>query len=337
MVRVEVMTPTLPALDTPPAPVVGRLAPTPSGYLHVGNARSLLLAWLQIRRLGGRLLLRIEDTDRTRARESWVDAIREDLEWLGLDWDQEVPRQSTRGAAYEAAAHQLEIYGCSCTRQQLRQGVEPGKPALYSGRCWEKHQPLGDWGNHGFGAVQNSWRWHVPAMQVRVVDLLRGESRTDVRSAVGDVVLRRRDGCWSYDLAVVVDDAEQGVTHVLRGEDLWPRTPLHVCMQRSLNAATPRYAHVALMLDQDGLKLSKSAGARTTIRSARESGVAAEQLLAQLAMSLSRSDDAGAKLPARVSAKQLLDDRTFQAKLQWATEGRPSGVQGRSDESIGGR
>ena len=264
----------------------GRYAPSPSGRLHLGNARTALLAWLDCRRLGGRFVMRIEDVDPQRCRPELEARLLTDLRWLGLDWDEGPDvggrfgpyRQSERGELYAAALARLDVYACSCSRRELREAVSAadGDEPYYSGTCREgpmhPGRPL-------------AIRWRTPAGVVAAEDRIAGLLVQDVRAAVGDFLLRRRDGAWAYQLAVVVDDAAMAITDVVRGADLRASTPRQVLLARALGATPPRYAHVPLILGPDGQKLSKRHGA-PDLSALREGGAAPERVVAALARSV---------------------------------------------------
>ncbi|MEQ1567479.1 MAG: glutamate--tRNA ligase family protein [Myxococcota bacterium] len=221
---------------------VGRLAPTPSGRLHLGNALAFGAAWLSARAAGGRVLLRIEDVDRARARTEIERSIRDDLRWLGLEWDEETPPQRVR--PYEpwlgALGHQL--YRCRCTRAEL------AAFDAYPGTCRDR--------GHPDGAV----RLRLPPGEVEFVDRRWGLVRVDPTTTFGDPVLRRRDGSFAYPLAVVVDDLCDGVTEVVRGADLLEYTAVQIHLWRAFGATPPTWMHAPLLLGPDGKKLSKSHG-----------------------------------------------------------------------------
>ncbi len=264
----------------------GRYAPSPTGRLHLGNARTALLAWLDVRSRGGRLVLRIEDNDFTRARPELEARIYRDLAWLGLDWDEGPDvggafgpyRQSERDGGYAAALAQLGSYVCTCTRAELRALPTMGATgeAVYPGTC-----------RHGTGQPgrPGALRWRVPAGEVEFVDRVLGPYRQAVAAEVGDFVLRRADGAWAYQLAVVADDAAMQIDTVLRGADLLDSTPRQILLQRALGLPTPEYAHVPLILGPGGAKLSKRDGA-PDLSALREAGAAPEPLVAALARSV---------------------------------------------------
>jgi glutamyl-tRNA synthetase len=255
--------------------------------MHLGNARTALLARLQTGVAGGRCALRIEDLDRDRCRPEWEAALREDLAWLGLEWDIEAARQSTRAAAYEAAIATLartgHVYECYCSRAEVRAASAPHGPAddgpVYAGTCrslteHERTQRRGE-------GRRAALRLRVEPGVVAFHDLVRGAVEQDVASTVGDLVIRRSDGVHAYQLAVVVDDAELGVTDVLRGDDLLGSTPRQILLQRLLGLPTPRYAHVPLLYADSGERLAKRHGG-ATIRALREAGTDPAELAREL-------------------------------------------------------
>jgi glutamyl-tRNA synthetase len=269
--------------------VVGRFAPSPSGAMHLGNARTALLAWLDVRARGGRMLLRIEDLDRDRCRPELADDVRRDLEWLGLDWDEETAPQSTREAAYHAALDQLAaagaVYECFCTRRELAVASAPHGPEAerrYPGTC----RSLGPAARARRVAAGRppALRVMMPAELVKLADRVHGSLSQSVGEAVGDIVARRSDGLFAYQLAVVVDDAHDGVTDVVRGDDLLWSTPRQICLQRMLGLPRPAYAHVPLVLGPDGARLSKRHGA-VAVADLRAAGATAAGLVGRLAAS----------------------------------------------------
>lgn len=233
------------------AAYTGRFAPSPSGPLHAGSLFAAVIGWLDARAAGGRWLLRIEDIDPPREVAGASDAIRRALERHGLHWDGPVLLQSSRTDAYRAAFEQLdaarELYRCVCSRRRLRET----SGGIYPGTCR-------DLGLTGVGAV----RVRVHDAAQTFVDRHYGPIRQDLAREVGDFIIRRRDGLWAYQLAVVVDDAGQGVTDVVRGVDLLDSTPRQIHLQQLLGLPTPRYLHFpVLRRANDGSKLSKQAGA----------------------------------------------------------------------------
>ncbi len=257
---------------------VFRFAPSPNGRLHLGHAASALLNARLAAETGGRFLLRIEDIDVTRCRPEFERAIIEDLGWLGLAWEQPVLRQSGRFACYGEALAVLEarglLYPCFCSRKEIARdsaplGRDPDGAPLYSGRCrsltaGEVAARLDAGEPYALRlrmaeaerlAGPLSWREGPPAGPVEAIDARP--------SLWGDVVLRRKEFPASYHLAVVVDDAAQGVTHVVRGRDLFESTAVHRILQTLLGLPEPRYHHHVLIRDAEGAKLSKSLGSRS--------------------------------------------------------------------------
>jgi len=247
-------------------PYVGRFAPTPSGPLHAGSVAAALASWLDARAHGGRWLVRIEDVDGPRTEPGAEQAILKQLQSLGLESDAPPVRQSERGALYEAALARLReaglAYPCGCTRREIEAELDAmGMPAqrgaerIYPGTCRQGLQ----------GRTARAWRLRCGNDQhpvdIEWHDRRLGPQRHDVTHGVGDFVLRRADGPWAYQLAVVVDDADQNVTHVVRGEDLADNTARQIHLQHALGAATPQYLHTPLVRDARGQKLSKSNGA----------------------------------------------------------------------------
>ena len=219
---------------------VGRLAPTPSGRLHLGNVCAAGAAWLSVRQAGGRLRLRIEDIDAGRARRDIAEAIRADLAWLGLTCDDETPPQSQRDYAPALARLAPQTYRCACTRASSR---DAGGACV--GGCRTR------------GLREGAVRFALPRGVETIVDRARG--RTDVDLAtLPDPVLQRRDGCCTYTLAVVADDIADGVTEVARGADLADQSAVQAVLWRALGAEPPAWLHAPLILGGDGKKLSKS-------------------------------------------------------------------------------
>jgi|SRR5690348_322179 len=229
----------------------GRFAPSPTGELHFGSLVAALAGWLRARRHGGVWLVRVEDIDPPREVPGSITSILAALERLGLNPDESPLYQSRRGDAYAAALLQLREAGlafpCWCSRAEL----EVTGTTHRDGRCIA---PARD-------DRPPAWRLRVPDIDIAFDDGLQGTQRQNVREAVGDFVLKRADGLWSYQLACVVDDAFQGITEVVRGADLLDSTPRQILLQRLLGLPTPAYLHVPLAVDADGRKLSKSTDA----------------------------------------------------------------------------
>lgn len=235
-----------------PAGPVGRFAPSPTGPLHFGSLVAALGSYLEARARGGRWLLRMEDVDRPRCKPAHADAIVRLLEAAGFEWDGQVMVQSTRSARYADVLEQLKtqaaVYPCGCTRAELADappGVD-GAP-VYPGTC-RKGLPA--------GKSTRAWRLRVVGT-LDFDDLVQGRQQQDLPRAVGDCVLLRADGYCAYQLAVVVDDADQGIDHVVRGADLIHSTARQIFLQRLLGWPTPQYAHLPVAVDAAGLKLSK--------------------------------------------------------------------------------
>jgi glutamyl-tRNA synthetase len=245
--------------------VIGRYAPSPTGTLHLGNLRTALLAWLFARSAGSAFLMRVEDLDAGRVRPGLAEAQLADLAALGLDWDPPVVTQSERLERYADAIARLDaggaLYPCFCTRREIREAASaphgPLPEGAYPGTCRE------------LTAAERAERersGRPPALRLRAggeaaafEDRLVGR----VEAAVDDLVVRRNDGAPAYNLAVVVDDAAQGVEEVVRGADLAETTPRQIVLQRRLGLPAPAYAHVPLMLGPDGARLAKRHGAVT--------------------------------------------------------------------------
>jgi glutamyl-Q tRNA(Asp) synthetase len=264
--------------------IVTRFAPSPSGYLHLGHAYSALDAWRTAREASGKILLRIEDIDRTRCKLEFTDAIREDLVWLGLDWDGEVRKQSEHFADYAAALDKLDvmgvIYPCFCTRAEIaaeiaRAGGAPqGEDGpIYPGIC--RALPVAERRRRIAAGESYALRLDVARALARTGPL---EWEEDERGAItaepellGDVVLARKDTPTSYHLAVTHDDALQGVSLVSRGADLFTATHIHRLLQALLDWPTPRYRHHRLLTDASGKRFAKRDKA-LTLRALRASG-----------------------------------------------------------------
>lgn len=238
-----------------------RFAPTTSGPAHPGTLVAGLLAWLDARSRGAHFALRLEDIDLERCKPEHESAMRAALEWLGLDWDEE-SRQSANRGAHEASLDRLEaaglLYPCTCSRSEIaRGGVRAADGGWrYSGRCRERELPRGGW-----RGVDGAVRVRLPEGLVELRDESALDLSQDPLAAMGDPVLRRRDGAIAYHLAVVVDDAEAGITRIVRGRDIAPSTATHVLLQRALGLPTPTYRHHFLLLQESGGKLAKLHGA----------------------------------------------------------------------------
>jgi glutamyl-Q tRNA(Asp) synthetase len=235
----------------------GRFAPSPSGPLHFGSLVAAVASWLDARAAGGRWSVRIEDVDAPRTVPGAADAILRSLEACGLGWDGEVVRQGDRVALYQRALERLRDRGlafrCRCSRREIADSALRGiEGAVYPGTC------------RGLGVSEEesaAERFRVDPGVVAFEDRVQGRVAQDVAREVGDFILRRRDGLFGYQLAVVVDDAEEGITDVVRGADLLASTPRQILLQRALDLPTPRYLHFPVAVDSLGEKLSKRHGA----------------------------------------------------------------------------
>jgi len=236
------------------SPVVrGRYAPSPTGPLHFGSLVAAVGSYLEARCRGGEWLVRMEDVDEPRCRGPWADDILRTLEAFGFEWDGEVMVQSRRKARYQEALDALRreghAYPCACTRKELEAAPLAVDGAhLYPGTCRQGLAP---------GKSPRAWRLRVSDETLEFIDAVQGSIRQDLARQAGDFVLLRADGYFAYQLAVVVDDADQGITHVVRGADLLDSTPRQIFLQRCLGVVTPAYAHLPVAVNQQGEKLSK--------------------------------------------------------------------------------
>jgi glutamyl-tRNA synthetase len=280
-----------------------RFAPSPTGDLHLGGAWTALASWAVARRAGGDLVLRVEDLDPPRVVRGSAARILDDLRWLGLDWDEGPdvggPRgpytQSERGAFYEAAIADLSrrglVYACDCSRAEIARvasAPHPGDEAVYPGLCRD--------------APPSRALKRDPALRLRLPDGAREEIADgamgllvqDLRRECGDFVLRRGDGVFAYQLAVVVDDLAMGITDVIRGADLASSTPRQALLARLLGGEPPRYTHLPLVVANDGTRLAKRTGG-ASVRALREAGVPAEAIVGRIAHGLGMTADPGAR------------------------------------------
>ena len=234
---------------------VGRFAPSPTGPLHFGSLVAALASWLDARAADGRWLVRIEDLDPPRAVPGAADEILRTLDRLGLGWDGPVLYQSRRSASYEAALESLDTYWCGCTRREIADssiGRATDGAQIYPGTCRTGLAP---------GKTPRALRLRTGGEEIAFTDRVQGPQRQILEREIGDFVLLRVDGQFAYQLAVVVDDAEQGVTDVVRGADLLDSTPRQIFLQRLLGYPMPRYLHVPAAVNEAGEKLSKQTGA----------------------------------------------------------------------------
>ena len=235
---------------------VGRFAPTPSGRMHLGNVFAALIAWLSVRSRNGEMVLRMEDLDTQRTSGDFAAILREDLAWLGLDYDRETPPQSQRSETYDKYFEILRdkglIYPCYCTRSQLHSVNAPhlsDGTYVYTGTCRNLAEPPK-------GRIP-SWRVMVPDRIWTVEDKVQGHYQLNLATQCGDMVVRRADGVYVYQLAVTVDDGEAGVTEVVRGMDLLSSAPRQMYLQELFGFSHPEYGHVPMLLAPDGRRLSK--------------------------------------------------------------------------------
>ena len=238
---------------------VGRFAPTPSGRMHLGNVFAALIAWLSVRSRDGEMVLRMEDLDTQRTSAEFAETLRDDLRWLGLTWDRETPAQSQRSAVYDKYFEILRekglLYPCYCTRSQLHSVNAPhlsDGTYVYPGTC----RNLTDGERAAFHRAP-AWRVVVPDRVWTVEDKIQGTYRCNLATECGDMVVRRADGVYVYQLAVTVDDGEAGVTEVVRGMDLLSSAPRQMYLQELFGFPHPEYAHVPMLLAPDGRRLSK--------------------------------------------------------------------------------
>ncbi len=238
---------------------VGRFAPTPSGRMHLGNVFAALIAWLSVRSRDGEMVLRMEDLDTQRTSADFAETLRQDLRWLGLDYDRETPPQSRRSAVYDRYFEKLRemglLYPCYCTRSQLH-GVNAPHLSdgtyVYPGTC--RH--LTEAQRNAFPR-KPAWRVRVPDKLWTLEDKCQGHYALNLATDCGDMVMRRADGVYVYQLAVTVDDGEAGVTEVVRGMDLLSSAPRQMYLQELFGFPHPEYGHVPMLLAPDGRRLSK--------------------------------------------------------------------------------
>jgi glutamyl-tRNA synthetase len=268
--------------------LVGRLAPSPTGAFHVGNARTFLIAWLAARQAGGRVLLRIEDIDSPRVKAGAAKAAIDDLLWLGLDWDDDPVVQTDRLDIYESALTKLRqaelVYPCTCSRSDVERAAsaphaEHAGP-VYPGTCCNRQAAH----SAELSGRPFSWRFRLPAVTPKFNDQFCVLVDVDLHRDEGDFVVWKSAGTPAYQLAVVVDDALSGVTDVVRGDDLIPSTPRQILLYHALGWEPPRFAHVPLVVGPDGRRLAKRHG-DTRLETLRAAGVSSRGLIGLLAWS----------------------------------------------------
>lgn len=274
-----------PAFCSRQTTTTGRLAPSPTGGLHIGNARTFLFAWLVVRHSGGRLIFRMEDLDATRARAEAAAAAIEDLHWLGLTWDEgpdcggpTLPYvQSERGPIYRNALEELIakelVYPCTCTRADVARAASAPHAGegtgTYPGTC-SNLTATGGLEMEAQGKAF-AWRFRTAGKVVNWHDMVRGPKRHDLATTGGDFIVARAGGIYSYQLAVVIDDGLMGVNQVVRGHDLVESTPRQILLQEALGLPRPEYWHLGLVLDGSGKRMAKRDQA-VKISSLREAG-----------------------------------------------------------------
>ena len=280
--------------------IIGRFAPTPSGRMQLGNVFAALLSWLSPKSQGGGWILRMEDLDTLRTREEYAQVLREDLQWLGLSWDEETAAQSTRSAVYDRYFEELReknlLFPCYCTRSQLHNVNAPhlsDGTYVYAGTC----RNLTD-AQRAEKKRAPSWRVMVPDREYALHDLVQGDYRENLLTDCGDFVVRRADGVYVYQLAVTVDDGESGVTEVVRGWDLLGSAPRQMYLQELFGFGHPRYAHIPMLMAPEGRRLSKRD--QDLDMGALRSRLKPEQLIGVLAHAAGLTETA-----APISAKEL--------------------------------
>jgi glutamyl-tRNA synthetase len=287
---------------------IGRLAPSPTGGLHLGHARTFLLAWLAIRSQNGRVILRIEDLDAGRVRAGAAEGTLTDLQWLGLDWDEGPDLggpskpyvQSERMVGYQTSLDRLKamglVYPCTCTRADIERAASAPHPEdegpTYPGTCANRSaEDAASLGGRPF-----AWRFRVSDREVGWLDLFQGERTIDPRRLGGDFVVARSGVGPSYQLAVVHDDATMGVSQVIRGDDLVPSTPRQILLYQALGWKPPSFGHVPLAVGTDGRRLAKRDGS-LKLATLRERGVDPTRLVGSIARSCGWSDRIEPEMP----------------------------------------
>ena len=288
-----------------PSDSVGRLAPSPTGWLHLGHARSFLIAWWHARSRGGRILLRLEDLDIERVKPGMVEAVIEDLRWLGLDWDGEPYVQSNGIDEINAAAASLVdrglAYPCICTRKEIQAAMSAphgeSTETIYPGTCRGRFKTLA--AAERASGRPAALRFAVPNQVVRIQDGIQGVCEFDVATAIGDFPILRRLGMPAYQLAVVVDDARQGVTEIVRGVDLLESCARQWLLQEALGLAHPQWWHVPLVADASGRRLAKRSDDVSLAR-LRTTGTDPRRIVAWVARSI------GIRVPVCVRAEEVV-------------------------------
>ena len=279
---------------------VGRFAPTPSGRMHLGNVFAALLSWLSPKSRGGDWILRMEDLDTLRTKTEYAELLRDDLRWLGLDWDLETEAQSLRSAVYDRYFEELRekdlLFPCYCTRSQLHNVNAPhlsDGTYVYAGTCRNLTEA-----QRAEKKRLPSWRVMVPDREFALTDLVQGDYRENLLTDCGDFVVRRADGVYVYQLAVTVDDGESGVTEVVRGWDLLGSAPRQMYLQELFGFSHPEYAHIPMLMAPEGRRLSKRD--QDLDMGALRNRLKPEQLIGVLAHAAGLTETA-----APISAKEL--------------------------------
>ena len=279
---------------------VGRFAPTPSGRMHLGNVFAALLSWLSPKSRGGDWILRMEDLDTLRTKAEYAELLRDDLRWLGLDWDEETEAQSLRSAVYDRYFEELReknlLFPCYCTRSQLHNVNAPhlsDGTYVYAGTCRNLTEA-----ERAEKKRLPSWRVKVPDREFALTDLVQGDYRENLLTDCGDFVVRRADGVYVYQLAVTVDDGESGVTEVVRGWDLLGSAPRQMYLQELFGFSHPEYAHIPMLMAPEGRRLSKRD--QDLDMGALRNRLKPEQLIGVLAHAAGLTETA-----APISAKEL--------------------------------
>ena len=279
---------------------VGRFAPTPSGRMHLGNVFAALLSWLSPKSKGGDWILRMEDLDTLRTKAEYAELLRDDLRWLGLDWDEETEAQSLRSAVYDRYFEELReknlLFPCYCTRSQLHNVNAPhlsDGTYVYAGTCRNLTEA-----ERAEKKRLPSWRVMVPDREFALTDLVQGDYRENLLTDCGDFVVRRADGVYVYQLAVTVDDGESGVTEVVRGWDLLGSAPRQMYLQELFGFRHPEYAHIPMLMAPEGRRLSKRD--QDLDMGALRNRLKPEQLIGVLAHAAGLTETA-----APISAKEL--------------------------------
>lgn len=275
--------------------LIGRLAPSPTGAQHLGNARTFLIAWLFLRSQAGQVILRIEDLDTPRTK-SWANAQAiEDLQWLGLDWDVVAPLQSTRNSKYSEVLEELKarelVYPCSCSRSQIEACCSAPHESfldgvVYSGQC--SSRTVADAQRLDANGQGYAWRFRFEKGTMRWNDDYLGLQQLDTKTALGDFVVARNYGPAAYQMAVTVDDHLQGITHVARGDDLVYSTYRQLAIYNAMGWNAPRWMHVPLVVGVDGRRLAKRHG-DTRLATWRAQGKRPEEILGWIASSIGLS------------------------------------------------